>query len=128
METEIFRDVEGYEGMYQISNLGRVKSMERNVWSEHNNCFCLLKERFLRPEIVCGYLRVVFCKDGKTSKHLVHRLVAQAFIPNPDNLPQVNHKDENKTNNVADNLEWCTPEYNINYGTRNERVAKKIKQ
>lgn len=74
----------------------------------------------------CGYLHVVLCKNGKTKIKRIHRLVAEAFIPNPDNLPCVNHKDENKTNNCVENLEWCTHEYNTNYGTGIERRSKKI--
>ena len=74
-----------------------------------------------------GYLRLNLCKEGKQKPFKVHRLVAQAFIPNPNNFPQVNHKDENKENNCITNLEWCTNEYNHNYGTRNKRVAEKQK-
>lgn len=71
-----------------------------------------------------GYLRVCLCKNCKPKVFLVHRLVAEAFIPNPDNLLEINHRDEDKTNNTVENLEWCTHEYNNNYGTRNEKVAK----
>ena len=71
-----------------------------------------------------GYLKVQLCKNGKVKIFLIHRLVAQAFIPNPLNLPQVNHKDEDKTNNTVENLEWCTPKYNSNYGTHNKRSAE----
>lgn len=72
-----------------------------------------------------GYLFVSLSKNGKEKPFLIHRLVAEAFIPNPLNLPQVNHRDEDKTNNTVDNLEWCTAEYNTNYGTAIERRAKK---
>lgn len=75
-----------------------------------------------------GYLKVQLCKNGKVKIFLIHRLVAQAFIPNPDNLPCVNHKDENKTNNTVENLEWCTHKYNINYGTAIERISKTVLQ
>lgn len=113
METEIFRDVEGYEGLYQISNEGIVKS----IWFG--------KERILKPrKDRGGYYTVGFWKDRKLKWYKVHRLVATAFIPNPDNLPQVNHKDECKTNNTVENLEWCTQEYNNNYGVRNEKATK----
>lgn len=115
---EIFKDIEGFEGLYQISNLGRVKSINYNKTRKEK----ILKYRKHRY----GYLMVVLFKDGKRKEILVHRLVAQAFLPNPDNLPQVNHKDENKTNNCVENLEFCDAKYNSNYGTRNERVAKSL--
>lgn len=109
---EIFKDIQGYEG-YQISNLGNVKSLKFG------------KERILKPaKNHKGYLYVVLSKQGKGKSYLIHRLVTKAFIPNPQNLPQVNHKDENKNNNIVDNLEWCTNEYNHNYGTRNQRVGE----
>ena len=120
---EIWKDIKNYEGLYQVSNLGRVKSVERKVWCERNKSFKVLKERILKLwKSNCGYLRVVLCIDSKTRYHSIHRLVAEAFIPNPDSLPQVNHKDEDKTNNRIENLEWCSGEYNRNYGTRNERI------
>lgn len=113
---EIWRDIKGFEGLYQVSNLGRVKSLPKYTYSRGYPQ--LRKEKILRP----GYTgknrcyATVVLNDGKGYK--VHRLVAQAFIPNPDNLPQVNHKDENPFNNCADNLEWCTNQYNVNYSAR----------
>ena len=119
---EIWKDIKDYEGLYQVSNLGRVKSLERITRHGH-----LWKERLLK---ICynpaNYKIVILAKDGKNKTRLVHRLVAEAFIPNPDNLPQINHKDENPTNSCVDNLEWCTNKYNVNYGTRNERHAAKM--
>lgn len=112
MTEEIWRPIEGYEGLYEVSSYGRVKSVDRY---DNNNHF--RKSELMNFFYVGGYLRVVFSKNGIVKKYLVHRLVAQAFIPNPDNLPQVNHKDENKTNNNVDNLEWCDAKYNRNYGT-----------
>lgn len=116
-EKEIFVDIIGYEGLYQVSNLGKVKSMNyRNTG----------KEKIMKPSInTFGYQFVGLWRNGKLKYITVHRLVAMAFIPNPKNLPQINHKDEDKTNNCVENLEWCSAEYNVNYGTRNERYKKK---
>jgi len=117
---EEWRDIEGYEGLYKISNIGRVRSLPRNT----------TKGKILKPvKQPNGYLQVLLYKNGKKKKFLIHRLVAKAFIPNPLNLPEVNHKDENKENNRVDgcvnNLEWCSAKYNVNYGTRNKRLAEK---
>lgn len=114
---EEWRDIAGYDGKYQVSNLGRVKS---------TNYRCAGKEQTLKLLYRNGYLRVALYKNGKNNRLTVHRLVAEAFIPNQNNLPQVNHKDENKLNNRVDNLEWCTAKYNNNYGTRTERVSVKL--
>lgn len=104
--TETWKDIKGYEGLYQVSNLGRVKSL-------HFNKELLLKLRLTGR----GYYQIDLQKNKNIKHALVHRLVAEAFIPNPDELPQVNHKDEDKTNNCVDNLEWCTQLYNIHHGT-----------
>lgn len=111
---EVWKDIPGYEGIYQISNFGRVKSLERYV----RHCRGgnkIIKEKILKPRVVAeGYLQISLC-GNIFKEELIHRLVAKAFIPNPDNLPQVNHKDENKQNNRVDNLEWCTRIYNQQY-------------
>ena len=109
---EIWRPVVGYEGLYEVSNMGNVKSLD---WKGTGT------ERIMSPVNLNGYLRVLFNRNGKRKLKLVHRLVAEAFIPNPDNLPCVNHIDENKSNNHVENLEWCTHKYNINYGTAMQR-------
>ena len=114
MKEEIWKSIEGYPN-YEVSNLGNVRSL--NYHREN-------KIKFLNPYVSNGYQIVSLCKDGKQKRFLVHRLVAQAFISNPNNHPEVNHKDENKQNNCVDNLEWCTREYNINYGTRTEQVKQ----
>ena len=112
---EIWCPIKGYEGLYEVSDQGRVRSLKSG------------KERILKPgSDKYGYLMVCLCKNGEKKNLLVHRLVAQAFIPNPDNLPQVNHKDENKTNNYVHNLEWCSSKYNANFGTRTQRQAEKL--
>lgn len=115
---EIWKDIKDYEGLYQISNLGRVRSLERTMHKRkcENKILTLTSDRN-------GYLRVGLCSNGKRINAYVHRLVAQAFIPNYDNLPMVNHKDENKQNNCVDNLEWITNLNNLNYGLHNLRKS-----
>lgn len=111
---EIWKDIEGYEGLYQVSNYGRIKSLDYRhkgipkimVSGKQNN----------------GYMNVGLWKDRQKTTYYIHRLVAKAFLPNPDGLPEVNHIDECLSNNMVTNLEWCTSEYNANYGTRNERM------
>lgn len=126
--SEIWKDIKGYEGIYQVSNLGRVKSLGRHEVVTGNP---RMKERARKEKLLTpqpnhkGYLCVVLMRDRKKIFTSVHRLVANAFIPNPNNLPQVNHKDENKTNNRAENLEWCTSYYNLTYGTAIERTHQK---
>ena len=109
---EVWKDVPNYIGLYEVSNLGNVKSLSRNaLLSKHKN------NR--------GYLSVSLYKKNVGKHYLVHRLVAQAFIDNPSNLPYVNHKDENPINNVVSNLEWCSQSYNVNYGSAQERLSLK---
>ena len=115
--SEEWRDVVGYEGLYQVSDQGRVKSFKWN------------KERFLKPSMdKDGYLLVTLCAGGKRKTLKVHRLVCEVFHENPDNKPQVNHINEIKTDNRASNLEWCTCKQNVNHGSRNERVSKPVGQ
>lgn len=118
---EIWKDIVGYEGLYSVSNLGRVKSLKRLL-----NDGRLWKERILKPETNHGYLRVRLCDNNGKKHKRVHILVAEAFIPNPNDYPYVNHKDENKSNNRVDNLEWCTAKYNSNYGSCTFKIAKKL--
>lgn len=124
VEKEIWRNISGCPG-YQVSSIGRVKSMERKVkkW----NGYRTVRERILKPgKNRGGYLIVFLYKEEKRKTMLLHRLVADAFLPNPNNLPQVNHKDENPLNNNVENLEFCDAKYNSNFGTRTERIAKAL--
>ena len=108
---EEWKEIPGYEGLYEVSNMGNVRNVRRNKLlrlSKTNN----------------RYIRVSLCKNGIKTGLTVHRLVTEAFLPNPDNLPEVNHKDEDKTNNRVENLEWCDHKYNMNYGTRNIRAKE----
>ena len=121
---EEWRPIEGYEGLYEVSSYGRVRSLDRYVKSKGES-YRLHKGRVLSPIKDTGdYLKVDLCCNGKCKTINVHKLVAEAFLPNPDNLPEVNHIDEDKINNRVDNLEWCDRSYNISYGTRTERQKK----
>ena len=112
-EFELWKDVKGFEGLYQVSTWGNVKSIKKNI--------------ILKPtKNTKGYFFVDLHKNGKRKLFLIHRLVAEAFILNPLNLPEVNHKDEVKTNNRRWNLEWCSSEYNKHYGTAIERMKKTL--
>lgn len=106
---EIWKDIQGYNGIYQISNLGRVKS--QRFWTGSRYVY---KERLLSPGVSkAGYLRVTLSKDKKSKNKNIHRLVAEAFISNPRNLSCINHIDGNKLNNNINNLEWCTQKHNM---------------
>jgi hypothetical protein len=108
---EIWKDIKDYEGLYMISNLGRIKSLSRQRNESQPNY--ITKEKILKPQKMGnGYLRVSLYKKKKCCNKAIHTLVAKAFIPNPLNLPEVNHKDGNKHNNNVTNLEWCTDSYN----------------
>lgn len=112
---EIWKDIPNYEGLYQVSNLGRIRSL-----------YNYRKYNILTQNIKRGYYQIGLRKNGVRKWHQVQRLVALAFIPNPNNLPQVNHKNENKLDNNVNNLEWCSVSYNNTYGTRIKRVKEKV--
>lgn len=114
-------EIVDYRGLYQVSTFGRIKSL-KNKKSKNQ----YKEEMIINPYKDDRYLRIGLVKNGKTKTFRVHRLVAEMFIPNPNNFLEVNHVDENRLNNYVSNLEWCTSLYNVNYGTRNERVAKKL--
>lgn len=118
---EIWKPVDGFEGLYEVSNLGRVRSLPKIIERSDGRKVAyngkVLRKRFDQK----GYVCAILCHKGKSHCRKVHRLVATAFIPNPDCLPFVNHKDEVKHNNTVDNLEWCTGKYNSNYGTVQDR-------
>lgn len=122
----IWKKVVGYEGFYEINNIGEIRSIAIN---NAKSGYTLRKEpRYLKKNFdKDGYNIVVLCLNGKMRTCKVHRLVAQAFIPNPLNLPQVNHKDENKANNLVSNLEWCNCRYNANYGTKRIRLSNSLR-
>lgn len=128
-ENEIWKDIKDFEGLYQISSLGRVKSLERITIDYMHTNGVHKKERILAPKIcAAGYKVVCLSKKHKNYHKLVHRMVAQAFVPNPENLPVVNHKDENKQNNIIQNLEWCSHKYNLCYNNLHIRRIKKTKR
>lgn len=118
LQGEVWKAVVGYEGFYEVSNMGRVRSLDHitsnrlfkgKIMTQSNKLEQNNRHSF-------PYKSVKLTKNGKGKMRLVHRLVAEAFIPNRDNLPFINHKDENPSNNNVDNLEWCTPKYNVSYG------------
>lgn len=117
---EVWRPIRGYEGLYEVSNFGQVRSIERTVSNKIGSWKINSKIKTQRKDNR-GYYRVKLCKGGKIKSFAVHRLVAEAFIPNPYHYSEVNHKNCIKTDNRADNLEWCTRSYNVNYGNGNRK-------
>ena len=125
---ETWKEIEGFSG-YFISDEGRVRSSEViSSGQNYSKITVRIKPSYiLKPmKTNCGYYRVCLYKDGKQYYKTIHRLVAEAFIPNPQNLPCVNHKDEDKSNNCVENLEWCTHQYNNTYNDRHLKAGKKI--
>ena len=124
-DIEVWKPVAGYEGSYEVSSFGRVRSLERSEFI--GPYIRLRKGKIMRQKLTkYGYLEVTLFKNNKPSTKKVHRLVAEAFLPNPDNLPEVNHRDEDKTNNAVWNLEWCSSKYNMNYGSLKSKIAAKL--
>ena len=127
---EVWRDVVGYEDLYEVSNMGRVRSKPRRLlvhrgrdtyWIDVGGKVVSGQERRHGYLSVCLYGRP--SRNGRFTQKSIHRLVAEAFLQNPNNYTEVNHKDENKKNNCVDNLEWCNHCYNSNFGTRNARLG-----
>ena len=113
---EIWKDVEGFEGLYQVSNMGRIKSLDH--YASNGIKDILYKGRIIQQSLHNGYRIAHLCKNNKVKTVNVHRIVALAFVPNPLNEPQVNHKDGNKANNDASNLEWCSQRENVIHGIK----------
>lgn len=121
IEEELWKDIPGYVGLYQVSTLGNVRSLTHT--NSDGRCF---KGKRLKPILQkTGYVRVHLSKYNQRELPFIHRLVAEAFIPNPNGYTEINHKDENPENNAVTNLEWCTHSYNINYGERNKKAGIK---
>lgn len=122
---EIWKPVIGYYGLYEVSNFGRVRSLDHYV-KHGKGGLALKKGKILRLNIGgSGYYQVSLSRDNKIKSYSVHRLVAEAFIPNPHNYPCVNHRNENKLDDRVENLEWCDHLYNVQYGTGIERQVSK---
>lgn len=113
MTEEVWKDVVGFEGLYQISDHGKLKRLTKNG------------DKIIRPYHKDRYLKTELWRNGKRKKAFVHRLVAEHFLPNPAHFTQINHKDENPENNSVDNLEWCSQKYNANYGENRIKAALK---
>lgn len=121
LKNEEFRPIKNYEGLYEVSNYGRVKSLGKNKG------WCKSLEKIMKISFdKDGYCRITLCKSNKYYNFGIHRLVAKTFLPNFNNYKEVNHIDMNKTNNVVSNLEWCNQNYNLHYGNRNEKISKAL--
>lgn len=123
--NEIWKDIKGYEGKYQVSNLGNIKSLQRWSGSQYYN-----REQILKPYINKrnGYVYIYLMKNNKGKNIRVHRLVAEAFLENKNNYTDINHKDCNRTNNCVNNLEYCTRSYNIKYSFEKGNAKSNLKR
>lgn len=130
MEEEVWKDIPGYEGYYQASTLGRIRSVDRIYFNQG------IKRMYKKKGVMrkaqknihrYGYYELILKKGNSAIRHKLHRLIAMTFIPNPNNYPQVNHIDGNKANNTVENLEWCTANYNINHALRTGLANKEYR-
>ena len=126
LTDEVWKEIPDFP-MYMVSNKGRIKTLKKIYYCGNHKSKRIESEHIISEVTMKdGYKRVSLSNNGLRKSFLVHRLVAKIFISNPNNLPQVNHKDEDKTNNSVDNLEWCDSKYNSNYGSRNIRASKSL--
>lgn len=121
---EFWQDIPGYEGYYEDSTYGRIRTVPRQIWNGRG--YYTISPTIKNPSFNRGYLQIKFSKDNTDKMFQVHRIIALTFIPNFNKFPCINHKDENKSNNRVENLEWCTVDYNNKYNGRYDRVTKKI--
>lgn len=124
------KPVVGYEGYYEVDMYGNVYSVARTVQVNDNGRIYdkpVKEKKLTASKHSCGYRTVALTRNGKTEQQYIHRIVAEAYIPNPHSLPYINHKDEDKTNNFVGNLEWCSASYNNTYNGKNLKQAEKIK-
>ena len=119
---EIWKPIVGWEGLYEVSNLGRVRSLDRDVPAKIGSTETRKGKIKSQQKTRFGYMRVTLSKDKYRKTYMVHRLVGDAFLPNPDSLPFINHKNETRNDNRAENLEWCTRLYNMNYGNCRQKI------
>lgn len=127
MEEEVWKDITGYEGLYQVSNLGRVKSLAREVFTGVYMRQIPETIKISQKHSSGNYRSIVLSKEGKKTPRLIHRLVAEAFIPNPNNKPEIDHKDGDPTNNNSNNLRWATRKENNNFPIHKHRVSESKK-
>jgi hypothetical protein len=121
---EIWKSIEGFEGLYEVSNLGRIKTLGKTVTYKDGRVYTYPEKIINQIKARGGYYYVNLRRLDKSREFWsVHRIVADAFVPNPEHLPCVNHKDEDKVNNHADNLEWCTHQYNNSYGSKPAKIS-----
>lgn len=129
--VEIWKDIKGYEGFYQVSNLGRIKRIEKQItmYNKNTKYNKVIKEKELKQtKNKKGYLYVSLCKNGEIKKQRVHRLVAEAFLEKKDGFNEINHRNEKRHDNRAENLEYCTHVYNLNYGNHNQKLSKTLRE